>query len=68
MFTSVRRAVRLAMAIAGLIILGAWHSAQAQSLPSAAELQRLAPAASLATLALALTAYHCASQGEGTTC
>ncbi|MBH3383451.1 murein L,D-transpeptidase catalytic domain family protein [Pseudomonas juntendi] len=65
MFTSVRRAVRLAMAIAGLIILGAWHSAQAQSLPSAAELQRLAPAASLATLALALTAYHCASQGGG---
>ncbi|MFJ4387201.1 murein L,D-transpeptidase catalytic domain family protein [Pseudomonas sp. NPDC089408] len=65
MFKPLRGAVRLSVATFGLFFLSAWHSAQAQSLPSAAELQQLAPKASLSTLALALTAYDCASHSDG---
>ncbi|BDM22442.1 murein L,D-transpeptidase catalytic domain family protein [Pseudomonas sp. LRP2-20] len=64
MFEPLRGAVRLSVASFGLFFLGAWQIAQAQPLPSAAELQQLAPNASLSTLALALTAYACASHSE----
>ena len=56
------------MASIGLFFFSAWQAAHAQPLPSAAELQQLAPNASLSTLDLALTAYACASHSEGTSC
>ncbi|MGH8761228.1 MAG: murein L,D-transpeptidase catalytic domain family protein, partial [Burkholderiales bacterium] len=43
-----------------------WQSATAASLPSATELQHLAPAAKLSALQLALTAYRCATSSQGT--
>ncbi len=58
-------AMRLSAASIGLFFLGAWHTAHAQTLPSAADLQQLAPNASLSALTLALTAYECASQSDG---
>ena len=64
MFKPLRGAVRLSVASIGLFFLTAWHTAHAQPLPSAAELQQLAPNASLSTLALALTAYTCASHND----
>ncbi|MBV4543168.1 murein L,D-transpeptidase catalytic domain family protein [Pseudomonas sp. RW4S2] len=65
MFDPLRGAVRLSLASLGLFFLSAWQAAHAQPLPSAAELQQLAPNASLSTLDLALTAYACASHSEG---
>ncbi|WP_085677339.1 MULTISPECIES: murein L,D-transpeptidase catalytic domain family protein [unclassified Pseudomonas] len=64
MFKPMRGAVRLSVASIGLFFLSAWQAAHAQPLPTAAELQQLAPNASLSTLALALTAYACASHRE----
>ncbi|ELF6205333.1 TPA: murein L,D-transpeptidase catalytic domain family protein [Pseudomonas putida] len=64
MFEPLRGAFRLSAASIGLFFLSAWHAAHAQPLPSAAELQQLAPNASLSTLALALTAYACASHSD----
>jgi len=65
MFNPLRGAIRLcAASLTGLFFLSAWHTAHAQPLPSAAELQRLAPTASLSTLSLALTAYRCASHND----
>lgn len=64
MFEPLRGALRLSAASIGLFFLGAWLPAQAHSLPSAAELQQLAPNASVETLALALTAYTCASHND----
>ncbi|EPJ2810567.1 murein L,D-transpeptidase catalytic domain family protein [Pseudomonas putida] len=64
MLEPLRGAVRLSVASIGLFFLSAWHAAYAQSLPSAAELQQLAPNANLSTLALALTAYSCASHND----
>lgn len=64
MFDPLRGAIRLSVATVGLFFLGAWHTAQAQTLPSAAELQQLAPNASLSALTLALTAYECASHSD----
>ncbi|WP_136475762.1 murein L,D-transpeptidase catalytic domain family protein [Pseudomonas sp. DG56-2] len=64
MFEPLRGAIRLSVASVGLLLLSAWHTAFAQALPSAAELQQLAPNASLSTLALALTAYSCASHSD----
>ncbi|CAD5106899.1 murein L,D-transpeptidase catalytic domain family protein [Zestomonas carbonaria] len=58
-------ALRLCAASFGLFLATcAWQSAHAQRLPSAQELQRLAPNANLSALRLALTAYQCASQGD----
>lgn len=55
-------ALRLCAAACGLLVAsGAWAQAQ---LPSAEELNRLAPKADLKALRLALTAYQCASRGE----
>ncbi|MBM7060368.1 murein L,D-transpeptidase catalytic domain family protein [Pseudomonas sp. UL073] len=57
-------ALRLCAASIGLLAAGCgWQTAHAQALPSATELHRLAPNASLDALRLALTAYDCASQG-----
>ncbi|APF01533.1 TPA: murein L,D-transpeptidase catalytic domain family protein [Pseudomonas putida] len=64
MLEPLRGAVRLSVASIGLFFLSAWPAAYAQSLPSAAELQQLAPNANLSTLALALTAYSCASHND----
>ena len=64
MFESLRGAFRLSVASFGLFFLSAWQAAHAQPLPSAAELQQLAPNASLSALGMALTAYACASHGE----
>ncbi|KIY40527.1 hypothetical protein TZ03_10230 [Pseudomonas sp. 10-1B] len=64
MFEPLGGAMRLSVASIGLFFLSAWHTAYAQPLPSAAELQQLAPSASLSTLALALTAYTCASHSD----
>ncbi|MEN5303627.1 murein L,D-transpeptidase catalytic domain family protein [Pseudomonas sp. TWI628] len=65
MFQPLRGAIRLSVASIGLFFLCAWQAAHAQPLPSAAELQQLAPNASLSTLNLALTAYACASHSDG---
>lgn len=64
LFEPLRGAIRLSAASIGLIFLSAWHTAQAETLPSAAELQQLAPNANLSTLSLALTAYECASHSD----
>ncbi|TDF83273.1 murein L,D-transpeptidase catalytic domain family protein [Pseudomonas sp. H9] len=64
MFENLTKAMRLSAAGFGLFFLSAWHTAEAQTLPTAAELQRLAPSASLSTLGLALTAYECASHSN----
>ncbi|WP_374755307.1 murein L,D-transpeptidase catalytic domain family protein [Pseudomonas putida] len=65
MFQPLRGAIRLSVASIGLYFLCAWQTAHAQPLPSAAELQQLAPNANLSTLNLALTAYACASHSDG---
>lgn len=54
-------ALRRLAGACGLLLITSGFSAQAQPLPSAADLQRLAPTASLTALKLALTAYQCAS-------
>ncbi|WP_422420480.1 murein L,D-transpeptidase catalytic domain family protein [Pseudomonas sp. GZD-222] len=64
LFEPLRGAIRLSVASVGLFFLSAWHTAQAQTLPSAADLQQLAPNANLSTLTLALTAYECASHSD----
>lgn len=64
LFEPLRGAIRLSVASIGLFFLSAWHTAQAETLPSAAELQQLAPNANLSTLSLALTAYECASHSD----
>ncbi|MBO9550437.1 murein L,D-transpeptidase catalytic domain family protein [Pseudomonas sp.] len=64
MFEPLRGALRLSVASFGLFFLSAWQAAHGQPLPSAAELQQLAPNASLSALGMALTAYACASHGE----
>ncbi|AGN81578.1 murein L,D-transpeptidase catalytic domain family protein [Pseudomonas putida] len=63
-FQLLRGALRLSVAGIGLCFLSTGHAADAQPLPSAAELQQLAPNASLSTLALALSAYTCASHSN----
>ena len=64
LFEPLRGAIWLSVASIGLFFLSAWHTAQAETLPSAAELQQLAPNANLSTLSLALTAYECASHSD----
>lgn len=54
-------ALRRLAGTCGLLLITTGFHAQAQPLPSAADLQRLAPTASINALKLALTAYHCAS-------
>lgn len=58
------RTIHRCVGVFGLLALTSGFAAQAQTLPSATDLQRLAPSASLTALKLALTAYHCASQTE----
>ncbi|MDD2047733.1 murein L,D-transpeptidase catalytic domain family protein [Pseudomonas putida] len=64
LFEPLRGAIRLSVASIGLFFLSAWNTAQAETLPSAADLQQLAPNANLSTLTLALTAYECASHRD----
>ncbi|UVE18737.1 murein L,D-transpeptidase catalytic domain family protein [Pseudomonas sp. LS44] len=64
MFDRLGGALRLSAGSLAIFLAGALQHTYAQSLPSAAELQRLAPDASLSTLRLALTAYQCASQNQ----
>lgn len=56
-------ALRRCAGLCGLLVLTSLP-ANAQTLPSATDLQRLAPSASLTALKLALTAYQCASQTD----
>ncbi|MGY4534430.1 hypothetical protein ACVW0Y_003570 [Pseudomonas sp. TE3786] len=57
-------ALRRCAGYCGLLLLTTSFAAKAQPLPSATDLQRLAPSASLTALKLALTAYQCASQAD----
>lgn len=63
-FCKIAAALRLGVAGASLVAVCAWQSAAAASLPSAKELQHLAPTADLSALQLALTAYQCASSSQ----